>query len=84
MALRLVREPVSHSTVQCLRQLLEAAERGEIVGLAFGAVLKGKRYMVNTAGEAYRNPTFTRGMICALDDDLRDQIHAAADADTTL
>ena len=84
MSVRLVRDSVSHNTVQCLRQLLEGAERGEIIGLAFAAVLKGRRYMVNSAGEAHRNPTFSRGMLLSLDDELGRMVNAAADADTTI
>jgi len=71
----LLPDSVSHDTVVCLETLVEQARRGEIVGLAFGAILRRNNYIVNTAGEAYRNPTFARGVIAALDDELSARIH---------
>lgn len=66
----LVPDELSTDTVECLTTLLEHAKRGDLLGLAFVGVLKRRGYIVNSAGEAYRNPTFTRGMIAALDDQL--------------
>lgn len=67
---RLVSDGLSHDTVVALEQLLNAARRGQIIGLAFAAMYTGREYIVNSAGEAYRNPTFARGMVAALDDQL--------------
>jgi hypothetical protein len=66
----LVRDNISTDTVQCLDTLLEQARKGEVIGLAFVAILKRRNYVVNTAGEAHRNPTFARGCVGALDDEL--------------
>lgn len=66
----LVPDTVSNDTVECLRQLHAEAKRGELIGIAFVGVLKRRGYIVNTAGEAHRNPTFARGMLAALDDQL--------------
>lgn len=66
----LVPDTVSNDTVECLQTLLDQARRGEIIGLAYTAVLKRRGYIANTAGEAHRNPTFSRGMVAALDDQL--------------
>ena len=66
----LIPDTVSHDTVECLETLLDAAKQGEIIGVAFVAQLKQRGYIVNTAGEAHRNPTFARGMVAALDDQL--------------
>jgi hypothetical protein len=66
----LVPDAISRDTVLCLETLLEHAKRGEVIGLAFAAMLKRHAYIVNSAGEAHRNPTFARGMIAALDDEL--------------
>lgn len=52
--------------------------------IVFGVMLKRKRYIVNTAGEAYRSPTFARGIVAAIDDELRDMIQQRANQDTTL
>ena len=73
--LRLVAaDAVSRDTVQCLRDLLARAERGEVVGLAYAAMQRGRRYTVHACGEADRNPTFARGMVDALQDEMRGRV----------
>jgi hypothetical protein len=70
----LVPDTISTDTVECLQQLLEHAQAGQIVGIGFVAMLKPKRhlggYIANTAGDCHHSPTFTRGMLHALDDKL--------------
>jgi hypothetical protein len=66
----LIEDVISNETIQCLRTLLQQAERGEVIGIAFAAMLKQRGYIVNTAGEAHRSPTYSRGMLLALDDKL--------------
>lgn len=66
----LVPDTISSDTEQALTQLLDLARRGELIGIAFAGILKRRKYFVNTAGEAHRNPTFARGCVCALSDDL--------------
>jgi hypothetical protein len=58
----------SHDTVQALQHLLEQAQRGEIIGIAFAAACRRRKVLLDTTGEAYRNPTYARGMVAALDD----------------
>lgn len=70
----LVPDTLSNETVACLEQLLEHAKQGEIIGIAFAAMLKKRGFIVNSSGEAYRNPTFSRGMIRALDDRLGQRV----------
>lgn len=72
----LVPDNVSHDTVRCLETLLDRARTGEVIGIAFAVMLKRRAYIVNSAGEAHRNPTFSRGMIAALDDELSSRVHA--------
>lgn len=67
---RLVPDSLSKDTFEALTQLLDLAQRGELIGVAFAGILKQRRYFVNTAGEAHRNPTFARGCVSALDDQL--------------
>lgn len=67
---RLVPDTLSTDTAEALAQLLDLAKRGELIGVAFAGMLKQRRYFVNTAGEAHRNPTFARGCVSALDDEL--------------
>jgi len=67
---RLVQDTISSDTVKALEQLLTAAKKGQVIGIAFVAMYKQRKYIANAAGEARRSPTFTRGMIAALDDAL--------------
>ena len=70
----LVQDEISQDTIECLEQLLKHARSGELIGIAYGAMLKRRGYIVNSAGEAHRNPTFARGMLLALDDQLSTRI----------
>ena len=70
----LVPDTISTDTVECLEFLLRRAKRGEVIGLAYCAMMKKRVYIVNTAGEAHASATFTRGMIRALDDQLGQRI----------
>jgi len=45
-----------------------------VVGIAFAALFKNRSYTVHAAGEARRCPTFTRGMVQALDDHIAEQL----------
>lgn len=71
----LIPDNISHDTVKCLETLLDQARNGEVIGVAFAAMLKRRGYIVNSAGEAYRNPTFSRGIVAALDDQLSRRVH---------
>lgn len=66
----LVGDTVSTDTIEALEQILEAARSGEVIGIAFGVMLKSRRFYVNTAGEAHRNPGFSLQMARMLDDQL--------------
>lgn len=73
-----LRPPVQRDVVDTLAQLLQGARDGQIVGLAVGAALPRRRYIVATAGECYRDPTYTRGIVRALDDELARLVQARA------
>lgn len=62
-------DSISHDTRACLAQLHEQAD--DVIGIAYAVMYKGRNYIVNTAGEMHRNPTFARGAVAALDDELR-------------
>jgi hypothetical protein len=64
---------VSHDTVKCLRALLDRAERGEVIGVAYAAMYRRREYTVHTCGEMHKNPTFCRGAVAALSDQLSRQ-----------
>ena len=70
----LVPDTISKDTVECLEQLLAEARKGRVIGLAYAAMMKRREYIVNTAGEAHRNPTFARGMLASLDDQLGEKV----------
>jgi hypothetical protein len=66
----LLRPQLSHDTVQCLEDLLQRARSGQLIGICFAAMCRRRQYILDAAGEAHRNPTFARGMVAALDDEL--------------
>lgn len=68
--LRLVPRRVDADTVEVLRELLDHAEAGEIVGIAFAAMYRQRQFITETAGEARRDPVAARGMVATLSDDL--------------
>lgn len=70
----LLPDVVSTDTVECLQLLLRRAKAGEVIGLAFAAMLKQRAFIVNTTGEAHASPTFARGMVAALDDQLSESV----------
>lgn len=78
MPYHLIRDSVSPDTVEALQELLKAAQTGEAIGIVFAVMLRRQRYIVNTAGEARRSPTLARGMVAALDDELRALVHAGS------
>lgn len=61
---------ISHETVAALEHLLAQAKSGDLIGIAFGAMLKQRTYLVDTAGEAYNNPLFALGVAHMLCDEL--------------
>ncbi len=61
---------ISTDTVDALHHLLADAMAGEVIGLAVVAMYRGREFVVATAGEAHRSPTFARGMVATLDDAL--------------
>lgn len=57
-------------TISALEDLLQDARPGELIGLAYVAMRLDRGYSVGVAGETKRSPTFTRGMLRLLDDEL--------------
>lgn len=66
----LIPDSISHDTRACLEQLKAEAEAGDVIGIAYAVMYRGRHYIVNTAGELHRNPTFARGAVAVLDDEL--------------
>lgn len=82
MPYQLVRDHISRDVVTALETLLAYAKRGELNGLAFVATFRKMRYITNVAGLCARNPTFTRGCLGALDDELAFLVHQRDPEDT--
>lgn len=82
MPYRLVPDDISHDTVEALQALLRLANEGEVTGIAFAVTLRRQRYITNVAGHCYHHPTFARGMVAFLSDQLAGLVHQR-DADDT-
>lgn len=81
--LQLVQAEVSKDVVTALEELLVSAKAGHVTGIAFGAILKGRKFLVDCAGSAYADPTTARGVLAALDDELQIMVHSRVDRNTT-
>lgn len=84
MTPQLVRDHISRDVVQALEQLLDGAQQGLVTGMVFGVALKGRKYHVNVAGSLARDPTFARGVVAAIDDELMSMVQGRANSDTTI
>lgn len=65
---QLVQRRRSVETTEALESLLAEAKHGKVIGIAYVVMYQQREYTASATGEARRNPTFTRGMIAALDD----------------
>lgn len=72
---RLVAKVKDRATIEVLRDMIKAAENGELIGLAFVAMYERREYNIGYTGECARNPTYARGMIQDLMDDLGRSSH---------
>lgn len=84
MGYQLIADAISASTVEALEELLEQARGGALIGIAFVGILKRRRFIADTAGECRSDPSLTRGMVLALDDELRELVHGRSFDDTHL
>ena len=84
MPYTLAHDAISHDTVEALEELLASAKKGHVVGIVFGVMMKRRRCMVNSAGEARRDPTFSLGMCQMLSAELRALVHDDAGPVTNL
>ena len=76
MPLRLVKAKIADDVVTALEQLLEGAKRGEITGIAFAVTLKRERFFTDVAGHCYTNPSYARGIVAFLSDELAGIVHS--------
>lgn len=78
---QLVPNTLSRDTMEALGELCRQAKDGELIGMAYVALYRGRVYTVDAAGEAFRNPTFTRGILRALDDMLGQMVGSKRSGD---
>jgi len=66
MSVTLISAEISHDTLECIEALHKQVTDGEVTGLAFVATTRKKGYIADTAGAAWRNPTFALGAVMVL------------------
>ncbi|WP_124704091.1 hypothetical protein [Sulfuriferula multivorans] len=69
-SLKLVKDRESQDTIDALEYLLQEAKRGELIGLVYGGMLKGRSCIVDSTGVAYQDPLFALGVASLLTDEL--------------
>lgn len=75
MAYELIPDNISRDTIEALETLLDLARTGELTGIAFACTLKRSRYITNVAGHCHKHPTYARGMVAFLSDQLAGLVH---------
>jgi len=70
MPYRLVRGSASDDVVEVLTLLLENARLGNVTGIVLAATMRKSRYITTISGACMTNPTFARGMLLSLSDEL--------------
>ena len=71
-------QPVCHETISTLKKLLAMAQSGRCVGFCYSACLPNNNYQVGTTGRFAESPTYARGAIAAIEDELREMVHGQA------
>lgn len=68
---RLIGVEPSQDTTEALIKMAADAGRGELIGIAYVAMYRGREYYIGFTGECARNTTWTRGMVADLHDELK-------------
>lgn len=83
MPYRLVTDPAcADEVIHTLEALLEGARKGEVTGIAFACSFKRLRYTTDVAGTCRTNPTFARGMVSFLSDQIADLVRHSSNQHT--
>lgn len=75
--LRIVQPPKDEEVIESLTYLFAEAVAGRITGIAYVATLPQKKYIIDTAGEANRNPLHALGAVHMLADELTRRLRPA-------
>lgn len=70
MAYRIIHHHISDDVVETIEALLDGAKNGLITGLAFACIMKRMRYFTDVTGQCQTHPTFSRGIVMELSDEL--------------
>lgn len=73
--MQLVKAAISIDSIEAIEQIRQGFLEGHYIGAVVGLIRPRMRYTVHCIGMACRNPTFSRGVTAAIDDELRDMIH---------
>lgn len=68
---------LAYDTIAALEKLLTDARAGELIGIAFAAAYSRRSYCTRVTDDLLENPTFARGMLCTLDDQLQRLVDGA-------
>lgn len=67
---------VDVDVVETLAFLLQEAKEGRLTGISYAAVRQDKSFIVDAAGESYRNPVRALGEVHMLADELTRRLRA--------
>lgn len=76
MAVELVPEPVPLDTIKALELILERTRAGKYIGFVIGLQRPRRKFTVHCVGAACINPTWSRGMCLAIDDELQQLVRS--------
>jgi len=66
----LVQSKGSSDTAKCVAELHAGVRAKRVIGLAYAVIYAERNYEVHVCGEAARSPTFARGCVATLNDEL--------------
>jgi hypothetical protein len=66
----LVQSEISADTQKCVDAIADGVRAKRVIGFAAVVIYAQRNYELRLCGEADRSPTFTRGAVAALDDEL--------------
>lgn len=81
---QLLTETISTDTLECAKALVKKSQDGEVIGAVIGFLYRRQKYSIAVCGHAYDNPTWARGVVAALDDELHSLVHERGQRDTTI
>jgi hypothetical protein len=75
----LVQSEISADTQKCVDAIADGVRAKRVIGFAAVVIYAQRNYELRLCGEADRSPTFTRGAVAALDDELGRRVRGTDD-----